>query len=223
MKVYLAMDIKQGKVVWGYRGEREKYEEISRHSEIVSSSSPESVLSELSPERVYIADLDAIQGNRTENLKCFEKVSCEALLDRGYRGKEDVFDDLKLIGRRNVRPVLGTETYDLNEVFDGVFVSLDFFDTPDSKEVFDLVSRLNSFSLEGVIVLDVRRVGTGKVNFGLVEEVISISDNPVYVGGGVNGLEDMDNLKSIGVEGVIVSTAFHRKKLPLEILRKGFY
>ncbi len=222
MKVYLAMDIKDGKVVWGYRGEREKYEEIEKHSEVVSSSLPELVVSELSPKRVYVADLNAIGGDREKNLnevfRVAERVK-EVIVDRGYANRCDVLRETSLLPK-NCKPILGTETYDVREAFDGVLVSLDFF-AGKGPEVERTLEWLNSFELEGVIVLDVSKVGTGELNLGLIGKVLDKSENPVYVGGGVSGVEDLELLGSAGVDGVIVATAVHRKKIPLEVLRRG--
>jgi len=223
MKVYLAIDLKDGAVVWGCRGERDRYEEIDKHSDVVSTSQPLAFLSELSPKRAYVADLNAIAGDRERNLEPVRAIAekVETIVDRGYRNRADVERDPVCL---KAKPVLGTETYCLGEVFDGVFVSLDFFFGDVSfQNLKEKLEWLNSFDLEGVIVLDISRVGTGKLNLDLVEKVLELSGNPVYVGGGVSGVDDLEILKSLGVSGAIVATAFHRGRISLDVLRRGWF
>ncbi len=215
IKLYLALDIKGGRVVWGYRGERESYESINKHSVAVSTSSPTGVLKELKPKRVYVADLDAISGKGSFDVSTLAPLVGELIVDRGYKKKGDAEADLsKFI------PVLGSETYDLRNVFDGVFVSLDFKNRfLGGLSLREALEILNSYRLRGVIVLDISRVGTGKLNIELVEKVASLLTNPIYVGGGISDLSDIERLEEMGVEGAILATAIHRGKIPPDVLR----
>jgi len=52
--------------------------------------------------------------------------------------------------------------------------------------------------------------------------VLDLSEHPVYLGGGVSGIEDLEKLKELGCSGVLISTAVHRKAIPLDFIRKGF-
>ena len=216
LKLYLAVDIKGGEVVWGCRGEREKYESIDKHSIVVNTSSPAGVLKELKPKRVYVADLDAISGKGGAfDVSTLAPLVDELIVDRGYRKREEAEADLsKFI------PVLGSETYDLKNVFDGVFVSLDFKNRfLGGLSLHKALEILNSYRLRGVIVLDISRVGTGKLNLELVGKVADLSTNPIYVGGGISGLSDIERLEDMGVEGAILATAIHRGKIPPDVLR----
>jgi len=215
LKLYLAVDIKGGEVVWGCRGEREKYESIDKHSVVVNTSSPTGVLKELKPKRVYVADLDAISGRGAFDVEILTPLVDELIADRGYRKREEAEKDVS-----KFVPVLGSETYDLRNVFDGVFVSLDFrgrfLGGLSLREALEI---LNSYRLRGVIVLDIGRVGTGKLNFELVERIADLSNNAVYAGGGISDLSDIEKLEETGVEGAILATAVHRGKIPPDVLR----
>ncbi len=217
MELYLAMDLKGGKVVWGYKGEREHYECIEKHSLVVNSSAPAEVLKTLRPRRVYIADLDAIEGRGRNEIDLPEFVEIAAV-DRGYKSRDQALKDTG----GKVLPVLGSETYSLREVFDGVFVSLDFKGRllGSERNLKKALEVLNSFRLKGVIVLDISRVGTSNLNFELVEEVLECSSNPVYAGGGVRDVKDLERLEEMGVKGAIVATAIHRKAIPVSFLKK---
>ncbi len=235
MELYLAMDVKRGRVVWGCGGNREKYESIEKHS-FVSSPIPEKVLEEIKPKRIYVADLDAIEKIGKNDLK-FLKLVKKAIVDRGFTCREEVVEFQKEIkeiievngieagikteiNRKKVLPVLGSETYDLRGVLDGTFVSLDF----KGKFLCDLelkeaIELLNTYELEGVIVLDMSSVGKERVNYELISYVLSSSSNPVYAAGGIRGMDDLEKLEEMGVKGAILATAVHKKRIPLKLIR----
>ena len=67
-----------------------------------------------------------------------------------------------------------------------------------------------------VIVLDLARVGSGEgVNLDFLKKVIAEVGVKVYVGGGVRDINDLVELKKLGVSGALVATALHRAKYPL--------
>jgi len=74
-----------------------------------------------------------------------------------------------------------------------------------------------------VIVLTVDRVGTLNPNFELVDYVLSKSENPVMVGGGVRNVEDLERLKEMGCSGAIVATAVYKGLIPLSFIRSGSF
>lgn len=223
MRVYFVVDIMNGKVVAARSGERERYVSINLSSEIVKSDDPFEVLEEVSPKYLYVADLDRICGIG-ENVKLIEDMSekvHELIADCGFKAGEKI--DYKF------KPVLGSETYDLTKIESkNVYVSLDFMeDFLDASGKFKswkkAVEFLNTLELEAIIVLTIKRVGTFFADFELAEEVVRISDHPVMLGGGISGVEDLDRAKEIGLHGVLIATAVHKRKVPLEVVREGEY
>ena len=57
------LDLFNGSAVHAVRGEREKYQPIGAKSRVVETSDPISILDELKPKEVYVADLDRITGD----------------------------------------------------------------------------------------------------------------------------------------------------------------
>lgn len=179
MKVFFVIDIKNGIVVAGKRGEREKYRPIGDTSSIVKSSDPVKVISEIKPKFLYSADLDRIAG-KGENVKTLQKLASmvEGLIaDCGFRKSEEL-ENLPFI------PVVGTETFDVTQLSEKCYVSLDFKEKflDASSSFYDwknAVEFLNSFDLYGIIVLAIHSVGTMELDFSLLETVLGISDNPV--------------------------------------------
>ncbi|MCS7144625.1 MAG: HisA/HisF family protein [Archaeoglobaceae archaeon] len=225
MKIVFVMDIMNGVVVLAERGERHRYRPVAEKSLIIKKSSPLEVLEEIKPRFLYVADLDKILGVGS-NMAILNSISSkveEMMADCGFRNLEEL-KDLSFI------PVLGTETFDLTKI-DKIgrecYVSLDFRDERflDSSGRFEdfksALEFLNSFSLKGIIVLNISRVGSGNPDFELISNVLSLSTNPVYLGGGVSGLEDLEKLKDLGCDGVLISSAIHKKAISLDLIRKG--
>lgn len=221
MKIFFVIDIKKGKVVAGKGGERDKYPPITDFSELVTSDDPLDVISQIEPRYLYAADLDQITGVGS-NFEALVKISeavDELIADCGFRSPEEL-ENLPFT------PVVGTETFDITRLEKKCYVSLDFKEKfLDASGKFsswkDAVEFLNSLELKGIIVLPIHLVGTMKADFSLVEDVIEASDNPVLMGGGVSGMEDLYSLKEMGCEGVLVATAVHRGKIPLEVVKRG--
>ncbi len=212
------MDILNEEVVRAIRGERSEYRPVHLTSAVVKNSNPLDVFDALKPKNVYIADLDAITG-KGNNFDVIEKLAkkCELIADCGFKSIEEVKE-------LSFTPVLGSETFDLRQVEDEHYVSLDvrdgFLDASNSfASVDEAVEWLNSFRLRGVIVLSLRRVGTLCPDFELIERVVSISSNPVLVGGGISSIEDIEKLKAMGCHGILISTAVHSGLIPADVLK----
>ena len=224
--VYFVMDVMNGIVVHAVAGERKKYRAIAKSSLICKSSEVREVFYELRPARTYIADLDRIQGTGKNDERIREIAwETELILDGGFVTSSDVEEiDFPFI------PVFGTETAhpSVLEYHPGSFVSIDMKEGklisnhfPQSlNEILDL---LNSYPLQGVILLQLERVGMEKGAVSpVLEHLLEKSSNPVYVGGGIRGIEDLLELKSMGCAGALVSTAVHKGKVDIEILRRGY-
>lgn len=226
MKLFFVMDIMNGIVVLAEKGERHKYRPVAEKSLVVKKSNPLEVLEEIKPRFLYVADLDRILG-KGSNLNMLNSISTkveEMIADCGFRSLEE-------LKNANFIPVLGTETFDITKVADirgDYYVSLDFRDEKflDASGRFEdfksALEFLNSFSFKGVIVLNISRVGSGNPDFELISNVLSLSANPVYLGGGVSGLDDLEKLRDLGCDGVLISSAIHRKAIPLDLIQKGF-
>lgn len=229
MRCIFVIDIFNGAVVHAVRGERSKYEPIDHYSEIVSCSDPVEVVRAVGPKEVYIADLNQILGGG-ENLGVIRKVSCLAktMADIGVSNLSDM-DYLP----DSVSPVLGTETASL-DLMEEVTLQRDIIASVDMKSrkvltrdselaalsPLEVLRRLNGFPLEGVILLELDRVGTSAgLDREFLEKAVSVSDHALILGGGVKGIEDLQVLGDLGFRGALVATAVHNGRIPLEMLR----
>ncbi len=221
MDVYFVMDIRNGKVVAGKMGKRDEYMEISKTSKIVSTSNPVNIVNILRPKNVYIADLDRIE-RKGDNFQTILEISGKVertIADLGFEKIEEK--------PYPFTPVLGTETFDLRLLKDGDWiVSIDVKEklldrSRRFESMEEVIEYLNSYRISGIIVLPIHRVGSLTFDLSLVETAVKISDHPVLTGGGLKSREDLFMAKEIGLDGVLVSTAFHLGLLGLHVLREG--
>jgi phosphoribosylformimino-5-aminoimidazole carboxamide ribotide isomerase len=228
VRCIFVLDVFNGAVVHAVRGERSLYEPIERYSRIVSSSDPLAVLREIMPKEVYVADLNLLTGSG-DNLAAILDISriAKTMADIGISLADDM-DYLPL----GITPVLGTETASMNLMEDSalqrdIVVSIDMkrrkvlTRDPDLMLApLEVIRRLNGFPIDGVILLELDRVGTSiGLDTDFLEKAVSVSDHPLILGGGVKGMEDLRTLEDLGFRGALVATAVHNGKIPLETIR----
>jgi phosphoribosylformimino-5-aminoimidazole carboxamide ribotide isomerase len=228
VRCIFVLDIFNGEVVHAVRGERRSYEPINGFSRIVSSSKPLEVMQMIRPKEVYVADLSRLTG-LGDNLAAIADISKKAktMADIGIAEEGDL-DCLP----SGAIPVLGTETASWKLMEESVFfrdivVSIDMKNrqilTRDPELMLsplDIIRRLNGLPIDGVILLELDRVGTSSgLDQDFLEKAVSASDHPLILGGGVKGPEDLKTLEKMGFQGALVATAVHNGNLPLEIVQ----
>ncbi|TLG75506.1 HisA/HisF-related TIM barrel protein [Methylocystis sp. B8] len=218
MQIIPVIDIRNGAVMRARAGERESYRPIS--SPLAATSAPADViagfLTRLPFERIYVADLDAIEGggdNRCE---------IDALIERFPLLRIMIDAGEKSCDRRSAKHVdcvIGSETLrdseSLRAVKDDpdVVLSLDFRDNvflgPDA---LDLCPELWPSQ---VIVMTLTRVGVrAGPDFARISQIIArAGGRRVYAAGGVRDVRDLAELESIGAAGALVATALHEGAL----------
>lgn len=225
MRCIFVLDILNGAVVHAVRGERSRYEPIAGFSQIVSTSEPLGILQELHPREVYIADLNLLTG-RGDNLAVIKKISTLArtMADTGISKAGDL-DSLPA----SVSLVLGTETASLQLIEEAardrrIVVSIDMMKRkvlardPDlaRQTPLQLLQRLNGLKLEGVILLELDRVGTSAgLDEQFLEEAIAATKHPLILGGGVKEEDDLRALEEMGFSGALLATALHNGRIPV--------
>lgn len=226
MQCIFVFDILNGAVVHALRGERSRYKPIAEFSRVIGSSDPLQILDELRPAQVYVADLNMIMGSG-QNLEIIAKISNQArtMADTGAIRSSDL-NGLP----PSVLPVLGTETASISlmEEVSGkrrIIASLDMSNrrvlsrdvSMADRSPLEVLEELNQLDLEGVIIMELNRIGTSA---GLDEEFLNeaarISNHPLILGGGVKDEKDLLALEGIGFSGALVATAIHNGMIPLK-------
>ena len=242
MKVIPVIDVLNGVVVRAVKGERSEYRPLQ--SILTKSVQPVEVAKEFKKIgflNLYVADLDAITDYSTnfQPLKqIVDETSLKLMVDAGVTGFEGA---QKLLDSGVSKIIIGTETlFDKNFVRDAVnffgservMVSLDLKDDKllckleinCYKSPLSFLWSLKDMGVSQVIILDLRKVGSSEgVNVSFLKKVIKKNEVDVYVGGGIRDINDLVELKNLGLSGALVATALHTGKIPIDELRKeGF-
>ena len=240
MKIIPVIDVLGGRVVHAVRGRRKEYQPLK--STLCASTDPVEVaaaLKALGFSELYVADLDAItrgQANFSIFKNIAEKTGLELMVDAGI----DTLKKAERVLQSHVsKVIIGTETLPSASLVaeaiglfgsEKVMVSLDLmgnriisgFEVGVLAEPIALLREFQEAGVSQVIVLDLRRVGSGEgVNVSFLREVLRNIKANVYVGGGVRDVKDLVELKGVGVFGVLVATALHSGKISLKELKQA--
>jgi phosphoribosylformimino-5-aminoimidazole carboxamide ribotide isomerase len=229
MDVIPVIDIKNGQVVHAQGGRRDSYRPIQ--TPLSPTSAPADVaagLLRLAPFRkLYIADLDAIEGRAT-NDAAIDMIAravpgVELWIDNGIAGKDAAFGWLErcahclVIGSESQT---GLGTIQAMRGVLRVLLSLDF-----RGEIFQgpatLLDDPASWPAR-VIVMTLARVGAaaGPDTERVAGIVARAQGRQVFGAGGVRHDTDIGVLKTAGAAGVLVATALHTGALTSAALRK---
>ncbi len=227
------IDLLDGQAVHAVRGEREHYRPLK--SVLCNSSDPLVVArvfrDQLRLNEIYIADLNAIQSfAQPRHLELINvlvnREEMTIILDAGVSDVENARAWLDLGVRKMV---IGTETlrtWDTLQTLpakldrERLIFSLDFraekilsqCPVLASISPLEVLKHLQSAGWQEIILLDLRRVGSGEgVNRMLVAEArANFPDLGLLLGGGIANPEELTELESLGIAGVLVATALHR-------------
>jgi phosphoribosylformimino-5-aminoimidazole carboxamide ribotide isomerase len=239
LKALPVMDILNGKVVHAIKGQRSQYRPLQ--SNLTPSTDPAEVVGAfktLGFSEVYVADLDAIIDCTSDftDLKPLAATGVELMVDAGITSLDRA---QRLLDAGVGKLVVGTETLQSKafvaeavERFGSgrVVVSVDLrgeevlvksgFDG--FRDAFSLINSFKAMGVSQVIVLDLLRVGSGAgVNIDFLQRVVRLGGLEVYVGGGVRDINDLLELRSLGVTGALVATALHNGKISIQTLKQN--
>jgi phosphoribosylformimino-5-aminoimidazole carboxamide ribotide isomerase len=240
LKIIPVIDILSGITVHAVRGRRSEYQPLK--SILCTSTDPLNVASAfkaLGFSELYIADLDAIMGGHP-NFSILKQIAdttgLSLMVDAGIADLERAE---KLLKSHVSKVIIGTETLpSFSFVRDAVkslgkeqvVVSLDLkgervlggFELGKLGNPFDVLREIQEIGVEQIIMLDLARVGSGEgVNMPLLTEMLKNRKVKVLVGGGVRGIADLVELRTVGVFGVLVATTLHSGKITLAELKQA--
>ncbi len=232
MRVIPVIDILDGVVVRGVGGRREEYRPLE--SGIVTSCDPYAVAStfycDFGRREIYLADLDAILHGRP-NWELYQRLpetGVSLLIDAGVR---DADQARRVANLAQVTVVVGLETVTSPQMLARMTVSVDTSrllfsldmragrpmssnDWPTSPT--EIVREVTALGVEELIVLDLADVGTssgGSTDELCRELLVAHPALRIIAGGGVRGPADLERLRHLGVDGVLVASAIHDGRL----------
>jgi phosphoribosylformimino-5-aminoimidazole carboxamide ribotide isomerase len=182
-------------------------------------------LHEIRPREVYVADLDLLMG-RGDNLAAIKQISSRAktMADTGI----SIASDLDRLPA-SVSLVLGTETASRQLIEEAareyrIIVSIDMMKRKvlardpqlAGQTPLRLLKMLNGLTLEGVILLELDRVGTSAgLDVPFLKEAGKAAEHPLILGGGVKDEDDLLVLEENGFSGALLATALHNGRIPV--------
>jgi phosphoribosylformimino-5-aminoimidazole carboxamide ribotide isomerase len=214
------IDLKNGEAVSGKSGNRDTY--IPLKTVFNRSSEPIAIARALKKagfQRIYIADLDAIEGTST-NLKIAGEINkiIPVMLDSGIKNSDGVQEILDKVEK----VIIATETIENFEDIEIIFSSFPkqnlvlSVDVKDGNvlgkhihvDFRDIIKKIEEINPVEVILLDISRVGTKNgVDHKLLNMFISL-DTDIILGGGIT-VQDITDLDDLGLKYFLVGTALH--------------
>lgn len=240
LKIIPVIDVLNGIAVHAVRGERRYYRPL--RSVLCSSVEPLDMaltFESLGFDSLYLADLDAILGKST-NFALYQQIKTKTNLDlMADAGIAELTKAEKLLKTGVSKIVIGTETLlsldFVNQAVEffgenRVVVSIDLkrgkvmsvSENIKSMNPIPLAQTLEKIGVSQIILLDLDRVGTERgANVEVLKEVLKKTKAKVLVGGGIRSLQDLEELRNLGVSGALVATALHNGKLRVDELKSA--
>ena len=223
MNIIPVLDLKAGQVVHAKHGDRQNYLPIQ--SALSHSSEPFTIVKALQSlypfKYLYIADLDAIQGNgnHAAQIKNIQKdfPDLEIWLDAGFKTSEAI----EAWQNGKVRIVLGSESLVSIDSYKAMLkacrtapiLSLDFkfghFLGPQP-----LINDPQLWPNE-VIVMTLDQVGSQSgpdlAQLKVIKNLWSVA--AIYAAGGIRSVDDLNTLKAKNYTGALIASALHNGKI----------
>ena len=220
MELIPAIDVLNNIVVKAFSGERKKYRPIK--SKLINSSNLENIIDSLLKEYkfkiIYIADLNAIMGNKN-NFKIIKKVirkfpKIEFWVDYGVKN----FLDFKKYHDNRFKTIIGSETLKNTDELKKIYKhkKREFILSLDFKNNFFLgpknLIKNNKLWPKKTIFMILDSVGSKKRS-KLIKLFNLDKKKDYYLAGGISNNKDIKFLEEKGFKGAILSTAIHEKNI----------
>jgi len=239
MRLIPVMDLRGGRVVHAVKGERERYQPVKSvlADSAEPLAVARAFRDRLGLQELYIADLDAIGAvgsgqwmvsseHRALISTLAHQEGLRLLVDAGATAVESA---LEVLGMGASQVIVGAETLATWEALlaipaaipaDRLIFSLDMragrvlSRSPQLAALSPLeaLDRVQRAGWQEVILLDLARVGTGAgVDRALLAEARRrFPELSLLAGGGIRSVNELGDLKAIGVAGALVSTVLHQ-------------
>lgn len=240
MKIIPVIDVLNGVAIHGIRGERERYQPLK--SALCRSADPLDIaltFESLGFSSLYLADLDAILG-KSANFSVYRQIMTETRLDLMVdAGIADITRAEEVLATEVSKIVVGSETLESLDFLgqavkafgeDKVVVSIDLkegkvlsvSEAIASMDAVSFAQELGKIGVDQVILLDLGRVGTEQgINLALLRSVLDKTGVEVLVGGGIRSLQELEELRKLGISGALIATILHNGKLQVDELKSA--
>jgi phosphoribosylformimino-5-aminoimidazole carboxamide ribotide isomerase len=235
LQVIPVIDLKQNQVVHAKYGQRNTYQPIQ--SAICSASAPMQVvqaLLKLYPfSTLYIADIDAIlnTGNHAETIEaiCHAHPQVTFWVDNGVR---NINARILHAPQTNIRAVVGSEN--IHTLQDYRVISYGY----ESRHVLSLDklddNQLGAVDLhntglywpDDVICMTLNNVGSqqgsdiARLKNLQIQNAARKKPARIFAAGGVRNLDDLQQLKQLGISGALIASALHNGEITAQQIQR---
>jgi phosphoribosylformimino-5-aminoimidazole carboxamide ribotide isomerase len=231
LKILVAIDISNGKVVRMSRGEMKELV-VYRDDPVATAADWQ----ELGAEWLHVVDIDGALLGEERNASIVEEILKSAKvpvqLGGGIRSFERVERWLK---GGATRVCVGTKALDdefikrvVGEFGEGVVASVDArggevrvegWRRPSGKTAIELATQLQEQGISRIMFTDISRDGTLEgPNVSAIQELLNVVHVPVVASGGVEGEAGLEQLRRVSppLDGVVIGKAFYTGALSLD-------
>ena len=229
MEVIPAIDVKGGKCVRLYQGDRDRV--------TVYANDPGRVAlnwKTLGGTRMHVVDLDGAAQGSIQNIEAIKRVVRNAQVPVQVGGGIRRMDTIRqLIGMGVQRVILGTAAV-TSQVFleeaigkhkDAVVIAVDVMDGLvathgwlETSQVTpsELIKKCAALGAKRFIYTDISRDGTmTEPNFDAIIELVKQTSLPIIASGGISSIAHLERLAQSGVEAAIVGQALYNGSIDL--------
>ena len=238
MEIIPALDISNGKCVRLYKGKK--------GTETIYFENPLDALEfwiKNGAKRLHFIDLDGAWGSDINKKLLREMIriahnKTKIQIGGGIRSIESA---LELINLGADRVILGTfaiknrkgvkkllETIGSDKIIIAVdyqneMVAIQGWTVLSNKNPFSFGRELEDLGVKYILFSSIEADGTlSGPDFENIRKMInSVKNSSIYVAGGVRNVQDLEDLKRIGVKGVIIGKAFYEHSLPFSVIKNS--
>ncbi|MDD3839332.1 MAG: 1-(5-phosphoribosyl)-5-[(5-phosphoribosylamino)methylideneamino]imidazole-4-carboxamide isomerase [Clostridia bacterium] len=234
MRIYPAIDLRQGRCVRLVQGNFDKQTVYSHHPEQIAAE-----WEQKGAKFIHVVDLDGAYKGLSQNFNAIKKilnsVNIPIQVGGGIRSIQDI--DRYLDAGVN-RVIMGTAAIKNPEILDqalnmygekvvvGIdakngFVATDAWTEVGDVSVYQLADKMYRKGVKNIIYTDISKDGTlTGPNIDTLKALVDKYDANIISSGGVASIEDVRRIKETGAAGVIVGKALYSGVLNLEELLK---
>jgi phosphoribosylformimino-5-aminoimidazole carboxamide ribotide isomerase len=220
MKLILAIDIKNGKVVKAYAGFRLNYKPLVLDKK--DFSCPFTLIKkayrDLKINNIYLADLDAIEKKPSNKfviyslMKLFPKINF--FLDLGFDYPSKIYRLINSFRKNKIKNyylVVGTETMKNYSIENFIIENKIFFSIDFNGYEKNWIKKMYRKKNLNIILMFIKRTGGRGVDYVTIKKVNKLlKQHNCIVAGGIKHLRDFKRLSTLGITGAISSNYIHK-------------
>lgn len=230
MIIYPAVDVREGKCVRLTQGEFNK--------ETVYSDNPVEMAlrwEKMGAQYLHVVDLDGARTGKAQNIAVISEMAVKMGIPVQLGGGIRTIEMIETILCKGIeRVILGTsavkdpelvkravKTFENNVVIgidakDGM-VAIEGWEKTSEFKAVDFAKKMEDLGAKTIIYTDISRDGMlNGPNLKAMEEMVKAVNIDIIASGGVGKLEDIKNLKEVGVSGAIVGRALYTGDVDLK-------